>query len=164
MRLTSGNNIAVLDHDALGGSGGSRGVHDAGQIIGLGRYGLGRVVLAQLDKLVEAQDLEVGVCLGEGINVLLLGVVLCAVDDDLDILCLLERVDELGQQLWVGEHDLGVGLEHRVAETLLAEGVVGSNDGKRLRQCTVSRGQPLVAGGREQVQAVVGLEAEVPQG
>ena len=136
---TGSDYIAVLDHDTLGGAGGSRGVHDAGQVVGFGRDGFGWVVLAEFDEVIETDDLQVRMRLGEGVDVLLLGVVLCAVDDDLDVLGLLHGVDEPGQQLWVSEHDLCVGLEHGVLEALLSECIVGGDNGHGLRERAWSR-------------------------
>lgn len=154
----------MLDHDALGGTSGARGVHDTGQVVGLGRNGLSRVVGSETEELLEAQDLQVGMSVGEGLNILCLGVVLGAVDDDGNVLGLVEWVDETGQQLGVGEHDLGLGLLHAVGETLLAECVVCGHNGERLGESAVGRGEPLHARSSEQVQAVVGLEAEVGEG
>jgi hypothetical protein len=127
--LTGSNDIAVLDHNTLGGSSGSRSIHDTGQVVCLWRNWVCGVLLAQLDQVVKADDFQVGMRLGEGINVLLLGVVLCAVNNYLDILGLVHGFHEPGQQLWVGKHDLCFGLKHRVLEALLSERVVGSNNG-----------------------------------
>jgi hypothetical protein len=93
---TGSDNVAVLDHDSLGSTCGSRRVHDASQVVGLGRDRLRRALLAHLDQLVEAYDLQMGVRLGESVDVLLLRVILGAVYDDLDVLGLLHRVDKLG--------------------------------------------------------------------
>lgn len=94
-RRTSSNNVAVLDHDTLGSASRARGVHDTCQIISLGWDGLGLVLLAEFLELVKADDLEMWVCAGQGINVLLVGVILGAVNDNLEVLCLFDWVDEL---------------------------------------------------------------------
>ena len=67
--LTSSNDVAVLDHNTLGGASGARGVHDAGKVVGLGRDGLGRVVIAERDQLVEADNPQVGMRAGESVDV-----------------------------------------------------------------------------------------------
>ena len=87
----------MLDHNSLRGTCRSGRVHDASQVVGLGWDGFCRALLAHLDQLVEAYDLQVRVGLGEGVDVLLLGVVLGAVHDNLNILGLLHWVDEPGQ-------------------------------------------------------------------
>lgn len=154
----------MLDHDTLGGTGGSRRVHDTGKVVCLGRDRLGRVVVAETQQLVEADNLQVGMRARKGIDVLLLSIVLGAVDDNSDILGRLEGVHEPGQQFGVGEHDLCVCLLHAMRETLFAECVVCGYNSKRLREGAVGGGQPLHARGSEQVQAVVRLVAEMGEG
>jgi len=127
--LTSSNDIAVLDHNTLGGSSGSRSIHDTGQVVCLWRNWLCGVLLTQFDQVVKAHDFQVGMRLGESINVLLLGVVLCAVHNYLDVLGLVHGFHKPGQQLWVGKHDLCFGLKHGVLEALLSESVVCSDNG-----------------------------------
>ena len=112
--LTGSNNVAVLDHDALWCACRSRSVHDTREIVSLGRDGLGRVLIAQLQQLIEADDLQMRMRARERINVFLLRVILGAVDDDLDVLGFLHGIYELGQELWVSEHDFCFRLEHRV--------------------------------------------------
>jgi hypothetical protein len=122
----------VLQEDTLGGSGRSRGVHDAAQVFRLRSYRLDHVLLALLGKLVEAENGQVGVGALELLNVCDFDFHLAVVDDILDILCLFERVDELCEEVRVEEDELGVCLLERVHETLLTECVVGSDDGHRL--------------------------------
>lgn len=151
----------MLDHDTLGSTSRSRCVHDAGKVVSLGWNGLSWVVVTQTQQLVEADNLQMGVRAGEGIDIFLLSVILGAVDNDADILGLVERLHKSRKQLRVGEHDLCVRLLHAVRETLFAESVVCGNNGKRLREGAVSRCQPLHTRGSKQVHTVVGLVAEV---
>jgi hypothetical protein len=139
------------------------------------------VLLSKGNKVVKANDLQVGMRAGEGFNVLQLSLVLGAVDDDRDVLGILEGVHELGKQVRVGEHDLGLGLQHGVLETFLAERVICGDDAHGLREgtyacqrarpmdhnrqsLTMGGAQPLHAGRAEQVDAVVGNETHVLHG
>jgi hypothetical protein len=81
-KLTSSDDVAVLDQHTLGRTRRARRVHDTRQIFGSGGNGLGRVLLTQLDQLVKADDVQVGVCALQLLNVLGVGIILSAVDDD----------------------------------------------------------------------------------
>jgi hypothetical protein len=129
---TSGNDVLVLEKDTLGGSGRSRGVHDAAQVFGLRRDRVDHVLLTLLGEFVEAENGQVRVGALELLNVGLLDFHLAVVDDVLDILGLVERVDELCEEVGVEEDELGVCLLEGVHKTLFAECVIGCDDGHRL--------------------------------
>lgn len=122
----------MLEKDTLGGSGRSGGVHDAAQIIGLGRNRLDHVLLTLLGELVKAENGQVRVGALELLYVILLDFHLAVVNDILNILGLFERVDELCEEMRVEEDELGMCLLERVQKTLLAECVVGGDDGHGL--------------------------------
>lgn len=63
----------------------------------------------------------------------------------------------------VEEDGLGLGGHERVLEALLAQRIVGSHDRHRLRGRTVGGGQPVGAGGRKDVHAVLLDQAQLPQ-
>jgi len=129
---TSGNDVLVLEENTLGSSGRAGSVHDTAKVLRLGRNRVDHVLLTLLGELVEAEDGKVRVSLLELLEVLLLNFHLAVVDNELDVLGLLERVDELGKEMRVEENELGVGLLERVHQTLFAESVVGGDDGHRL--------------------------------
>jgi hypothetical protein len=116
--LTGCDDVSVLNEDTLGCSCGPRCVHDAGDVLGLGRDWVGGVCLAILHQFVKTDDLQVRVCACEFVDVLLLGLVLGTVDHDLHVFGFLEGIHELGEQVGVCEHDLCLGLQHRVLEPL----------------------------------------------
>jgi hypothetical protein len=122
----------VLEEDTLGGSGGSRGVHDAAKVFGLRRNGLNHVLLTLLGELVETENGQVGVGALELLDIARVDFHFAVVDDILDVLGLFERVDELCEKVRVEEDELGVCLLERVRETLLTECVVGGDDGHGL--------------------------------
>lgn len=132
IRLTGCNNVLVLEKDTLGGASTTRGVHDAAQVVRLWHNGVDWVVPAGLDEIIKARDCEMVVGVLELINVGLLDVGLTVVDDMLNVLGFLQRVDEFGEKMRVKEDGLGVCLLERVLETLLSERVVGGNDWHRL--------------------------------
>jgi hypothetical protein len=66
--------------------------------------------LAQLDQLVEAEHLDMWMCVFELLDIFLLWLLFGAVDDGLDFLGLLERFDERGHERRVGKHKSGVRL------------------------------------------------------
>lgn len=119
----------MLEKYTLGRACGSGCVHDTSEVIGLGRIGLGRVLFAELHQLVEAEDLDVRVCAGECIDVLLLRLVFGTINDNLYLLCFLVWVDEFGEEYGIKEHELGMCLKHRVLEAFFSKRVVGRHDG-----------------------------------
>lgn len=93
-----------------------------------------RVLLADLQELIKADDLEIGLRLLDLLQVFLDLVVLFAVvDDDLEGLDLGGDGGEGAQKVGVGEETDDFGLVERVLEALLAERVVGGRKGDRLR-------------------------------
>jgi len=122
----------VLEKDTLGCSGRSRGVHDTAQVFGLRRNRLDHVLLTLLGELVEAENGQVGVGALELLNVILLDLHLAVVNNILNVLGLFERVDELCEEMGVEENELGVCLLEGVHKTLLAECVVGGDNGHGL--------------------------------
>lgn len=115
------------EQDSLGVAGGSRGVHDAAVVLGSGRGGGDGVVDSELLQLLEGDDLEVRVGLLESNDVLGLG--LAVVDDLLEGGALASNVLDGVEQVGVGVGSSDLGLVHRVEETVLSEGVVGSDNG-----------------------------------
>jgi len=122
----------VLEENTFGSSGRAGSVHDTAKVFRLGRNRVDHVLLTLLGELVEAEDGEMRVGLLELLDVLLLDFHLAVIDDELNVLRLLERVDELGEEMRVEENELGVGLLKRMHQTLFAESVVGGDDGHRL--------------------------------
>lgn len=151
------------DAGALGQASRARGVHDAEDILVVGRVGLNHVVLAGLAELLEGDDGEVRVVGLESFELATLGKVALLVDDyDLD----LGLLDGLGgglEQVRVDVHGLGVSLVEGVGDAALAEGVVGGDDGDGLGSTGMGDGGPVGAGGGEEVQSVLGAEAIVAQ-
>jgi hypothetical protein len=129
---TGSKDVLVLEEDTLGSSGRSRGVHNAAQVVGRRSDRLDHVLLTLLGKLVEAENGQVRVSALELLNVVLLDFHFAVVNDILDVLGLFERVDELCEKMGVEENELGVCLLERVHKALLAECVVGGDDGHRL--------------------------------
>ena len=122
----------MLEKDTLGGSGRSRGVHDAAQIVGRRSDRLDHILLTLLGELVEADNGQMRVSALELLNVILLDFHFAVVYDILDVLGLFERVDELCEEVRVEEDELGVCLLEGVHQALLAECVISGDDGHRL--------------------------------
>ena len=72
-KLTASNESLVLDAGTLGQTGGSRGVHDAEDVLGLARVGIHRVVLAHLAQLLVGDKIDVRVVLFEVLDLAALG-------------------------------------------------------------------------------------------
>lgn len=130
-RLTSCNDVLVLEENTLGGTSTARRVHDTEQILGGWGNSVDGILLSLLDKVVKACDGQMGVGVLELLDVLFLDLVLAVVDDvlNLDVFTFLERLDELGKKMRVKEDGLGVSLLKRMLETFLSKGVVSSNNG-----------------------------------
>jgi len=131
----------VGEEHSLGVASGSRGVHDARQLIGSGRGVLNRVVDAELLKLLQSDQSQVRVGFLQSNDIGGLGVTV--VDDALESGAsaghILHGVEEIS--VGVGGGDLG--LVHRVEKALFTEGVVdGDNDGG-LSECTMSHQEPV---------------------
>lgn len=93
-------------------------------------------------------------------GVLLGGRVIIIVDDMLNVLGLLERVDELDEQVWIQEDGLCVRLQERVLQALLSQCIIGCDDGHALALSAVSGGQPVGMRRSKEVHAVALLHAQ----
>ncbi len=151
------------DGHALGGAGRARRVHDAAQVIGRRGHEVDGVLLAELLEVVEAHDLHVRVRGLELLDVLRVDLVLRVPDDVLDLGGDGEHVGQGGQEVGVEEDGLGLGGDHGVAQALLAERVVGRDYGHALGAGGVGHGEPVLAGGGVDVDAVASNEAELAQ-
>jgi len=68
------------------------------------------------------------VCLLQGVDVVLLDIILTVPDDILDFLSLLERVNESGQEMGIEEDGFGLGRYQGVLQSFFAESVVGCHN------------------------------------
>ncbi len=122
----------MLQRNALGGARRSRGVHDTGEVVGSGWHGLDWVLRAQHDELVDAVNGQVGVGLLQARDMCRVDVVLGVVDDVVDLFGLLQRIDDVEEKVGVKEDGVGASGHQRVLQSLLAQGIVGRDDGHRL--------------------------------
>mmetsp|Transcript_2450 Transcript_2450/g.8743 ORF Transcript_2450/g.8743 Transcript_2450/m.8743 type:complete len:672 (-) Transcript_2450:123-2138(-) len=147
---------AVRDHHALGVAGGARRVHDARQVLLRGRRRLPRVLLAELDDVVELDDLE---ALLQLVDRLLAGG--AGVDDALDVGQLVGDVGEDVEERAAGQHVGDLGLLQGVDDALLAEVGVDREHDQALAVARLFRQRPLDAGLVVDRQLVLRVEAEV---
>ena len=161
-QLTGRDDVAVLEGHTLGGTSRTRGIHDAAEILRGRRNRRDRVLLAELDELVEVQDGNTA--LGpELLNVGILGLVLVVPDNVCDVLGMPKNAVEGREEMGVEEDGLGLGSDHGVLETLGAESVVGSHNGHGLGGSTMGHGEPVLACRGEDVDTVALVEAEGAQ-
>lgn len=139
--LTGSDQVAVGKQNSLGVAGGSGGVHDTAVVLGSWGSGLDRVVYTKLLQLLEGDELEVGVGLLKGDDVGGLG--LAVVDDLLQGGALASDVLDGVEQVGVGVGGGDLGLVHGVQKTILAQGIVGGNDGDGLGEGTVGNQEPV---------------------
>ena len=152
--LTSRRHGLVRHGHALRGSGRSRGVHQAEDVLWLRGHNVDGVLLPELHELGDAQDLEIGVLLLELLD---LGVVtlgeyaLLIVYQELDVLRVLDGGGNGLHQLGVDVHAADVGLGESVVDAVGAERVVGGDDGDGLRRAPVGHREPVPAIGQIRV-------------
>lgn len=125
----------MLQQHTLRSSRGSGSVHDTAQVLRLRGNRLDRVVLTQLPQLLPALNRHPREGFLQFGNVLLLDFPGGVVDNVGEVGAILERQEELSEQVGVTVDDLGAGLEEGVAETFGSESVIGGDNGNRLRQC-----------------------------
>jgi hypothetical protein len=147
MVLTGSDQVAVGKQNSLGVAGRSGGVHDAAVVLGGGGSGLDGVVDTELLQFLEGDELEVGVSLLKGDDVGGLG--LAIVDDLLQGGALAGDVLDGVEQVSIGVGGGDLGLVHRVQKTILAQGVVGGDDGDGLGESTVGNQEPVSTIGGE---------------
>lgn len=121
-----GDNVLVCQHDALWGTGGARGVHDAKDVVRVGWDRFLWLVRPESFDLINVDDLKAFPLRPQLCQDLVGGFTVVYDEPDRGT-----RLDDFGQrrqELGVGEHASYVWLLERMGEPLRAERVVGGAD------------------------------------
>jgi len=128
-----GNHVGLGQRDTLGRAGRARGVHDAAEVLRLGRHWVHRVLLAALAQILNAQRRDVREVGLELVQVRLLHLIIGIVDNEFDRGHVAQDVDQGLDQTRIEEDGSACGLLEGVLQAILAEGIIGSDDGDGLR-------------------------------
>lgn len=141
-----GHNSLVFDGYTFWWTRGTRGVHDTGEVLGIGWDRVDGVLRPGLSQLVHAKDFELRMGRLQLLKIGLLDFGFVIVDDGLQCLGVLENVEEGRNQIGVKEDGLGAGLDKRVSESLFTKGVIGGNNWDRLRSRRMRHTKPMRTG------------------
>lgn len=140
-----GNNVLVCQHDALWGTGGARGVHDAENVVRIGPDRFLWLLRAETFDLIDVDDFEVVPLRPELGQDCVRG--FTVVYDEPDERTGLDHFRQRRQELGVGEHASYVWFLEGMGEPLRAERVVGGADGHRGKGAGVGHDLPVDAAG-----------------
>jgi hypothetical protein len=139
-QLTSGNKSFVGDASTLGQTSGTRSIHDTVQVGWLSRVRLNGVILTELAKFLERDDLQIRVFGPEGLELATLGKDRSVVDNDGFDGRLLDGLRGGLKELRIDVHSATFGLNKRVLNTAGSKCIVGGDNGDGLGgSCVGSR-------------------------